>query len=455
MTLLVGHFKGNHSLHVPSQKDEWRNYRRTEESVLQWHEGFSLLQSRIADGTGILEALKGDELSLLPSEAEPTGVTGSTASQPRQAGQEKFAQGQHAKRRSKNQQGQNTNEKSKRQHDTSFEAELRRRKARWAGERLPRQSQHGRSTEQLVDAAGRADKDSGATPENNDMTNAPTLEMADDGHDTPADNASTAKGLFGLQVRDHAVDATWLSAFLTVFVLLLAAAYVSQSPSVAAIAFVLNCMFLLLLYRAKMLNDAVSGCVEALRLAQVRLAGVFASYSSTEMVAQSLCLRKIDIIADFWESHMYGVRLPIPVLGQVAVDTNLLLSVTIPNMLGLLQLMLSLFQSESGAHKTKAQTRSVLQHMWGLCLRVFEGGDSRSNTAEHSPHHTPTEAAAPSEGAGRGGSPSAEVMKVASALQQSSPLANAAADARGGSQREAPSQQHHAGIGGFTAAVSF
>jgi hypothetical protein len=55
------------------------------------------------------------------------------------------------------------------------------------------------------------------------------------------------------------------------------------------------------LYRAKVLNDAVSSCVEALRLAQVRLAGVFASYSSTEMVAQSLCLHKIDIIAAFWK----------------------------------------------------------------------------------------------------------------------------------------------------------
>jgi len=463
MASLVLDFKGNYTLHVPSQRDEWRNYRRTEESVLQWHEGFGALQGRIAHSTGIIEALKGDEMSLAPTvssastdehtfhghvrPADSAPTPGHTSDTAHKAGKHKAA----ATR-------QDTSKRRREGSTDSFDAELRRRQAKWskggagrsAGAAVPSTST---STSKEVDAQDSSSGDTGLSSGDS--------WLGARGTRTEAESEAAPhvpQSFFSLSPQGLTVDEVWLSTFLSVFLLLLAAAYVTQSPLVAAVAFVLNCMFLLLLYRAKLLNDAVSGCVEALRLAQVRLAGVFASYSSTEMVAQSLCLRKMDIIAAFWEGHMYGVRLPVPILGHIAVDTNLLLSVTIPNLLGLLQLMLTLAQGgETRASSKATAARSVLQQMWKLC-GAHEGGSAQHEAGGSGPHGAEpegphSEAPVPRAGFGQGGRAAAKQTgssDAPAAMSQACPAPTASADDNGSRGMGAGG-----GVGGFTASMSF
>ena len=330
----VTDFRGNYSLFIPRQGDKWRDYKRSEESLLQWHAGFQRLQARIASGTGIFEALKGDDMVLSPGESVLEGVSdaGGVPEEPPKDSEPTHDGSGRGKQRKERRDTRPPHKAAKGGKFDKFHSELESRRRRWRGESDdPQTTAAAPSTQQPPHPQATLD------------------ESAEDGGTFPAPPQTVSTGWFGLSVRVHAVDELWLSGFLTVYVLLLAAAYVTQNGPVAALAFVLNCMFLLLLYRAKLLNDAVTGAVEGLRLAQVRLAGVFASYSSTEMVAQALCLRKIDIIAGFWEAHMFGVRLPLLGLGAVAVDTNLLLSVTLPNLLGLLQLLLTLVYGEPGA----------------------------------------------------------------------------------------------------------
>ena len=461
-------------MHVPSQKDQWRNYRRTEESVLRWHEGFSILQSKIAHGTGIIEALKGDEMTLAPTSSPadtsghvPAGSDSDTVKDSGRSSAPPVEPQKHPKRAkdSASRRGDAVDEKD------SFDAELRRRKAKWAGQAHDTRGPIEPSTRETAVAADEMMfhserlRDSRASRPGADAAVSGYAHI--DGKLPPQgpSSPSMAHSLFGLSVKDNSVDETWLFAFLSVFLVLLAAAYVTQSPPVAAVAFVLNCMFLLLLYRAKVLNDAVSGCVEALRLAQVRLAGVFASYSSTEMVAQSLCLRKVDIIAAFWESHMYGVRLPVPILGQVAVDTNLLLSVTIPNMLGLLQLMLALVQGDARASKKPRAAQSVLQQLIGALGWEPDPPLGRSSPVELS--HSP---AVRSFGLGSGGG--AEIVKhggqgeeqgkqrspkQAEGSSSFAPLACGSVSAGSGTATSGDSEAsaEGEGVGGFTATMAF
>ena len=322
LTVEVHRFSQRHTIWVPSQRDTWRDYRKTERTLTTWHAGFQALQARIAADAQVIETTLAEEL-VLPSHASAPPAEARSSSDPvislESATPESTAAALPADKTP----------------SSSLAQRLDAARARAAAKRAGTHATGNAATDQVS-----SDASTVASPADERLEVAEHVEAARGAALRAAASRRYERVGLGMSMDTAHVDAHWLAAFLVLYVLLLTCAYATQSVLMASLAMAASTLVLLVLYRAKSLNDSLAAAVGSLRVAQVSLAGLFSAYESKEMVAQSLCLRKLDIIASWWEGHGTGVRLPLPVLGVITVNTNLLLSVTVPNVLGLVQVVI-------------------------------------------------------------------------------------------------------------------
>lgn len=322
LTVEVHRFSQRHTIWVPSQSDTWRDYRKTERTLTTWHAGFQALQARIAADAQVIETTLAEEL-VLPSHASASPAEARSPSGPETSpGSSTPASLADALAADK-------------APSSSLDQRLAAARARAAAKRAGTPAAGNAVTGQPRPVTPAA-----VSPADERLEVAEHVEAARGAALRAAASRRYERMGLGMSMDTAHVDAHWLAAFLVLYVLLLTCAYATQSVLMASLAMAASTLVLLVLYRAKSLNDSLAAAVGSLRVAQVSLAGLFSAYESKEMVAQSLCLRKLDVIASWWEGHGTGVRLPLPVLGVITVNTNLLLSVTVPNVLGLVQVVI-------------------------------------------------------------------------------------------------------------------
>lgn len=376
LTVEVHRFSQRHTIWVPSQRDAWRDYRKTERTLTTWHAGFQALQARIAADAQVIETTLADELAL-PSHADAAAAevrprNDATAS-PEQASP---AQPTDARASGK-------------PPSVSLAQRLAAARARAAAKRAGTPP-----ADDAMAARPRNDTSAAAGSADERMEVAEHVEAARGAALRAAASRRYERMGLGMSVDTAHVDAHWLAAFLVLYLLLLTCAYATQSVLMASLAMAASTLVLLVLYRAKSLNDSLAAAVGNLRVAQVSLAGVFSAYESKEMVAQSLCLRKLDIIASWWESHGTGVRLPLPALGVITVNTNLLLSVTVPNVLGLVQVVIAvgwkrgLAMSSRAASTARAPSPRAVPDGGGQPLRPAQPRHEHAAAASEQPYTT-------------------------------------------------------------------
>ena len=81
--------------------------------------------------------------------------------------------------------------------------------------------------------------------------------------------------------------------------------------SAALLALSINFGLLALVAKVIVLNDGLATVVSPLRATQLQLCEII-TRSEEEKVSQALCLRKLEIMREHWESELFGLRLAVP-----------------------------------------------------------------------------------------------------------------------------------------------
>jgi len=149
--------------------------------------------------------------------------------------------------------------------------------------------------------------------------------------------------------------------------------HISQDLAVGVISLTVNAFLLLLLARAKGCNDALADNVQQLHGVALELASL-STIREESMMAASLCIQKLEMLTEFWNTRSLGVTVLMPFAGGITANAFLLFSLVFANEIEILRLVAKQLRQASPKVRTAIVSFAVLLVAYLSFLAMREHG---------------------------------------------------------------------------------
>jgi hypothetical protein len=190
-----------------------------------------------------------------------------------------------------------------------------------------------------------------------------------------------------LQRHDDVWDWNWLSWLLLGSFFFDTSMHISEDLVVGTMSMTVNAFLLLLLARAKGCNDALADNVQRLHGAALEIASL--SSGEENMLRYSLCIQKLEMFTEFWNSRSLGVTVLMPFAGGITANAFLLFSLVLANEVEILRLVARQLRHASMEIKTRSLIFAMILLGYLSFLAMREHGLTcieRSNEEQHWTH---------------------------------------------------------------------
>ncbi|KAK9820352.1 hypothetical protein WJX72_009350 [[Myrmecia] bisecta] len=188
----------------------------------------------------------------------------------------------------------------------------------------------------------------------------------------------------GEKPRKRSVLQDYRAALITLYFALAGSLYLHNNVHMAVVMLQLNACELLLLYKIKTLDDAVSTAVQKLQEDMMTFALLPIEVEGTLLAQQYMCLHKMEIVLQAWEGTTLGQSIRIPGLTDyVTLNLTLLISLVLATSVRAGEIMVNAFNPSLPQSFVAQKIIRRMLKASGLSRRSLFGSGDQSALINH------------------------------------------------------------------------